>query len=277
MAIKPVIPGRTEIFDSRQINLLENLYESYNKFEYINPDPLIFLYRYENFPDREITGLIAASLAYGRVKQIMNSIEIVLDAMNPSPSLFLKQSTEHHIYHVFKAFKHRFTTGKELSAFLVSIKSAIRRYGSLQDCFHDCFRNTDTTILPALNLFIEKMIGNKNSSLLPVPGRGSACKRLNLFMRWMVRKDEVDPGGWDFIPRSKLLIPLDTHMHRLCRAMKLTSRSGSCIKTVNQVTEKFKQICPEDPVRYDFVLTHMGIRDSNTIPRFIELWNEKDN
>ena len=106
------------------------------------------------------------------------------------------------------------------------------------------------------------------NSLLPLPDRGSACKRLNLFMRWMVRQDAVDPGGWSGVPLSKLIIPLDTHMHRISRAMGLTSRRQADMGTAMEVTRAFQKFAPDDPLRYDFVLTRLGIRKDMDVTQF---------
>ena len=94
----------------------------------------------------------------------------------------------------------------------------------------------------------------------PSPERGSACKRINLFLRWMVRKDRVDPGGWDKVPRSMLIIPLDTHMYHICTGLNMTCRKSADMTTAVEITEAFRKIAPEDPVRYDFSLTRLGIR-----------------
>jgi len=101
----------------------------------------------------------------------------------------------------------------------------------------------------------------KENSLLPCPEKGSACKRYHLYLRWMVRKDAVDPGGWDGISASKLIVPLDVHMHRICMGLGLTSRAQADLKTALEVTQRFRAIVPEDPVRYDFALTRTGIRN----------------
>jgi uncharacterized protein (TIGR02757 family) len=95
---------------------------------------------------------------------------------------------------------------------------------------------------------------------VPSPVGGSACKRLNLFLRWMVRQDGVDPGGWDNVPQSKLIVPVDTHMHRICLRLGLTTRKQANMATALEITEGFRALAPDDPVRYDFSLTRLGIR-----------------
>lgn len=239
---------------------LEELYEKYNRRRWVHPDPLEFLYQYEDPKDREVVGLIASSLAYGRVGQIKRSISSVLERM-PSPQRFLEKASRRDLVRVLEGFKHRFTTAKELELLLFGVKKALRRYGSLEACFLSGMNGED--ILPGLAYFVERIFpetAGASFSLLPHPGRGSACKRLNLYLRWMVRKDGVDPGGWNGVGPSRLIVPLDTHMHRIGRLLGLTDRKQANLRTALEITEAFRMIAPEDPVRYDFCLTRLGIR-----------------
>ncbi|MBW2558852.1 MAG: TIGR02757 family protein [Deltaproteobacteria bacterium] len=252
---------------------LEHLYEKYNRREFVHPDPLEFLYNYEDPLDREIVGLIASSLAYGRVSQILNSISIVLEKMTPSPSLFIEESSMESLLHTFYGFKHRFTTGDEITAMLFGIKNVITRHGSLHTCFKTGFINNGKSILPAITEFVGELSSEFNcrsNSLLPCPSKGSACKRLNLFLRWMVRRDDVDPGGWDDISSSKLVIPLDTHMHRICLSLGFTNRRQADMKTAIEITDAFRTMVPHDPVRYDFALTRLGIRKDTDMTSFLD-------
>jgi uncharacterized protein (TIGR02757 family) len=243
---------------------LDELYEKYNSRRFVHPDPLEFLYRYDDPCDREIVGMVASSLAYGRVAQILKSVSYVLDQMSSHPSIFLKKCTFKSLNNIFSSFKHRFTTGEELSLLLFNIKGIIEQYGSLNECFAKGFsnRNGDDTILQALLEFIRKLgvgaYGCRNS-LIPSPNGRCAYKRLNLFLRWMVRRDNVDPGDWNNIPTSKLIIPLDTHMYKISLFFKLTERKQADIKTALEITNAFRKIVFDDPVKYDFALTRLGI------------------
>ena len=249
---------------------LERLYAQYNRRELVHPDPLEFLYQYNDLRDREVVGIIASSLAYGRVAQILKSVSAVLGRM-PSPAEFLRQATRRSLREAFVDFSHRFTTGEELSALLCGVKQVIEEHGSLHACFTRGLLGTAETIVPALSSFVDELVaGGQHSSLLPCPTRGSACKRLNLFLRWMVRKDDVDPGGWDDVPASKLIVPLDTHMHRICRTLGLTSRGAADMRTAMEVTEAFRRFDPDDPVRYDFALTRLGIRQDADLGAFLK-------
>jgi uncharacterized protein (TIGR02757 family) len=253
-------PAAAALGDAKE--KLEALYTAYNRRRFVHPDPLEFLYSYEDLKDREIVALIASSLAYGKVGQILKSVSTILLRMETSPFDFLCSSSFRELYTTFDDFKHRFTPGADISLLLCSAKTMIRKYGSLHRCFMVGYQDRHETILPALSAFVKVLRRDSCcwSGFLPSPERGSACKRLNLFLRWLVRKDEVDPGGWAGIPPSKLVVPLDTHMHRIGLTLRLTKRKQADLRTAVEITHAFKSVSPEDPVRYDFALTRFGIR-----------------
>lgn len=256
--------------------ILDELYARYNRREFVHPDPLEFLYDYKDVRDREIVGLVASSLAYGRVAQILKSVSFVFERM-PSPSIFLRHASLKSLLKTFKGFKHRFTTEEEIAMMFFGIKRVIERHGSLHACFTACMNDDDDddddTILPALSAFVKELItesDRQRNSLLPLPARGSACKRLHLFLRWMVRKDNVDPGGWDNVPKSRLVVPLDTHMYRICLALGLTQQKRADMRTALEITTAFRTITPDDPVKYDFALTRLGIRNDTDMDAFLK-------
>lgn len=240
-------------------NKLNRLYQSYNKRKYVSPDPLQFLYEYPEVKDREIVALIASSLAYGRVKQILKSVEKVLKEMGSSPHGFLTHTTTKTLNKTFAGFKHRFTTDKDLVSMLSGIKEVLSRYRTLNECFIFGMSSSDENIIPPLQRFTDE-IACEGNYLIPSPARGSACKRLNLFLRWMVRKDAVDPGGWSGISKSKLIVPLDTHMAKIGQMLNLTKRKSADMKMALEITDSLKKYAPNDPVKYDFPLTRFGIR-----------------
>lgn len=258
---------------SLQAENLEELYAGYNHRKFVHPDPLEFLYGYPDIHERELVGLIASSLAYGRVTQILKSVASVLKKMDGSPRSFLMESPREEIFKAFKTFRHRFTTGEEIACMLLGAKRVLNKYGSLYECFMQGLKDDTETVLPALSFFVEQ-VGNsyleEKNSLLPSPGKGSACKRLNLYLRWMVRKDIIDPGGWNRVPMSKLIIPLDTHMHRICLSLGMTARKQADMRTAVEITHAFKRLSPQDPVRYDFALTRLGIRKDADRDKFLE-------
>ncbi len=243
---------------------LDRLYDRYNRRAYVHPDPLEFLYHYGSGQDQEVAGLVVSCLAYGRVGQILKSAAGVLDTMGPSPYAYLLDTPDSEIIASCKQFVYRFARGEHLAALFLGIKRILLAHGSIRNCFVEGFSRSDENILPALNRFAGKMVHASGDGaaghLMPLPERGSACKRLNLFLRWMVRRDRVDPGVWEAFPASKLLVPLDVHMHRISQRLGFTSRKQANLPAVIEVTAGFKALAPEDPVRYDFALTRLSIR-----------------
>jgi len=207
------------------MNNLEILYNKYNKRLYVHPDPLEFLYRYKDKRDIEIVGMVASSLAYGKVAQILKSVSYVLQIMGTSPYKFLNNATYKSLYENFNGFTHRFAKGEHLVALLFAIKKIILSYGSLNNCFTEGILPEHKTTLPAMTIFAEKLTTGKNKPghLIAMPKKGSACKRMNLFLRWMVRKDSVDTGKWTGISPAQLIIPLDTHMHKIGLMLEFTN------------------------------------------------------
>jgi len=243
---------------------LEQLFSLYQDRQWVHPDPLEFLYLYAEERDREMVGLIASSLAYGRVAQILKSVSAVLDKMGPSPCDFVRSSTDAGLQKTFAGFKHRFTTAEDLINLLRGARAVYEDFGSLYKCFMETHRDRQDTVYEGLCFLvgqIMKVNGRATNTLLPMPERGSACKRLHLFLRWMVREDDVDPGGWHEVSPSKLIVPLDIHMHRTCSQLRMTGRKQADLKTAMEVTRAFRRFAPEDPVKYDFVLTRLGIRN----------------
>jgi len=194
----------------------------------------------------------------------------VLDRMGP-PARFLKRSSESALFRTFCDFQHRFTTGEEMAALLYGAKRASGRHGSLLACFESGLGDSDETVLGVLSAFVAELSepsGGRCGSLLASPADGSACKRLNLFLRWLVRRDEVDPGGWESVGAARLVIPLDVHIHRICRTLGLTRRNTADMRTALEITRAFRLIWPGDPIRYDFSLSRLGIRKDADPERF---------
>ncbi len=240
---------------------LEALYERLNRREFVHPDPLEFLYEYADVRDREIVALVASSLAYGRVAQILASVRTVLDRIG-EPARFAKETSLEKARRALRGFKHRFARGEEVAALLYGAGRLIERHGTLEDAFLTGYDAAQETTLPALADFARRLreAGGPSGHLFPCPSTGSACKRLHLFMRWMVRRDAVDPGGWDRVSKAKLVVPLDTHMWSICRVLGFAERASGDGKAALEVTAAFRRLSPEDPVKYDFALTRLGIR-----------------
>jgi uncharacterized protein (TIGR02757 family) len=251
--------------------MLETLYRRLNRREYVHPDPLEFLYRYDDPRDREVVGLVASSLAYGRVGQILRSVERVLGILGPRPAQFIGDISTDGLREALAGFRHRFTTGDEIGAMLTGAARLAGEHGSLGGAFAEFMSPADETVWGGLGRFARELSsagGLGRCHLVPSPERGSACKRLLLYLRWMVRRDAVDPGGWEGVPQRKLVVPLDTHMFRLCRAMGFVTRRQANVRAALDVTAAFRAIAPDDPVRYDFALTRLGINPEVSVSDF---------
>ena len=238
---------------------LEELYRTYSRKRFIHPDPIEFLFKYPK-EEREIVGLAAALLAYGRVAQILKSVQGVLNRLG-SPTETTLSASRADLRRLFRDFKHRFTTGGEAAALLFSAGKIIAANGSLGQFVKEAHVPDAPTILPAMKALTDALTDGARGecpSLVSDPGRGSACKRLNLYFRWMIRKDRVDPGGWPVSP-STLVIPLDTHMHRFALSHGLTARKAADMKTAIEITDGFRPFNPKDPTKYDFAVTRLGI------------------
>lgn len=247
--------------NSDDTRFFESMYRRFNKPRFIHPDPLEVVRTYERVEDREIAALVCAGLALGRVAGIIAACTEALRAI-PSPRRDLTSLGTSRLSRRLRGFVYRFFRGDDIAELYAAIGAVIETYGSLEACFaHGGLSHMVTTLRQSAGRFPE--------ILLPVPERGSACKRLHLFLRWMVRCDEVDPGGWATVPAADLRVPVDTHMLKVARHLGITGRKTADSKTVEEVTGYFKRLRPDDPVRYDFVLTRSGISDSRVIHRAV--------
>jgi len=228
--------------------------------------------RYTDPLDQEVAGIIAAAFAYGRADIIVANIGVVLARMTPSPYRYLASFDRKEATRRFAGFAHRFHKTPELVAFLERIAEAIRAHGSLGALFRECYDERDADIGPSLERFV---IGVRRQSrrfesgssaaalryLLSSPADGSACKRMNLFLRWMVRRTSPDLGIWDFVDPAKLVVPLDTHVHRIATFLGLNRRRTADWKAARALTDRLARFDRSDPVRYDFALCRLGILD----------------
>lgn len=249
-------------FDPKKLKaFLEGIYYVYARRELVYPDPLWYLYKYDDVRDREIVGLIASSLAYGRVAQIMKSVEKVLACLGTRPREFLLKNGDSEI--VPSSFKHRFTTSADMNNFLRNIRDVVMKYDTVENFADECMKSSDGELLSGMDKFAKGLSKNKPEKSFPLmssPLDGSASKRLCLYFRWLVRSTDVDPGGWAILPASCLLIPCDTHMLAICRLLRFTSRPSPDSKTLRQISSAFMSLCPADPAKFDFPLTRFGIR-----------------
>ncbi len=232
-------------------------------------DPVEFPHRYRRKKDMEIAGFIAALFAYGRVELFKPVIEKILKRMGSSPHDFLlhfKPSRQRP----FEGLYYRFQKEEDIINLIRMLSILLQRHNSLEDVFCRFYSPEDEDTLNAIEGFSRyclSLLDNKLTAglrqLFPLPSAGSACKRMNLFLRWMVRKDEIDLGIWKGIPKNKLIVPLDVHIARISKRLGLTKRKTPDMKMAKEITSALKRLDPEDPLKYDFVLCHTGMMNSD--------------
>lgn len=256
------------------MNLKQRLdyhYKSFDKSQ-ISPDPLQFLHLYSDRNDIEVMGFIASIFAYGNVKQIINTLNKFVEISESRPFEYIAKFGRHKKDERLKFLYHRFYTPADVVNLFFALEKVFNEYGSLKNLFLQFYKPGDKNIKNALSGFSHYFINQIKTFtqrpdlsigakfMFPLPELGSACKRKNLFLRWMVRKDGLDFGLWNEIPKNKLIIPVDTHVARVCKKMKLTARKNVSWKMAEEITENLKKFDAEDPVKYDFAICHIGMR-----------------
>lgn len=255
--------------------LLDELYHRYSRPVFLSTSALGIPHGYARPTDQEIAAFVTAALAYGNVKQIHRSAKAALEAMGESPARFIRRFDPARAPAHFRQFVHRFNSGFDLALLCHLLHQAIAAAGSLQAFFLKGYDPTHEDIGPALTSFVDRMLSLDvspfyPSGLLPAkagvrfffpsPAQGSACKRLNLFLRWMVRRgDGIDFGIWTEVSPGKLIVPLDTHVARIVRQLGLTKVKQPNWRMAKEVTQRLRAFDPEDPVKYDFALCRLGV------------------
>ncbi len=244
---------------------LEKLYLKY-KHRYSSDDPVWFLHNFKEEKDIEVLGLIASCYAYGQIGLINKFISEFLKRINNKPHEFIANFDLRRDGKILDGMNYRFNNDMDLKNLIENIKANILEYGSLLNLFLEKYSDKDENILNALRLFSNSLrnIFLKNLKgydyLIPDVSRNSTCKRLNLFLRWMVRKDEIDLGIWGRkVDKSKLLMPVDVHVYRVSRKLKLIKRNSCDMKFAIELTDKLKKYDASDPVKYDFALCHEDV------------------
>jgi uncharacterized protein (TIGR02757 family) len=250
---------------------LETLYASFNAPESAL-DPVQIVRRYSRIDDREVVAFIAAGLAFGRVASVMASIEAVCGVLGPTPAAAIRDFDPARDRTRFDHLGHRWTRGRDLAALVWILNRIITSHGSIERYFAEGVDPSAADVEAALESFSRRA---RAIDLRPIYGRvprtpgawyfftrpstGSACKRLNLFLRWMVRTDNVDPGGWSSPPARQLIVPLDTHTIRAGHCLRLTRRASPGWRMAADITAALRALDPADPVRFDFSLCHLSM------------------
>jgi len=253
-------------------NTLNRFYRDYNFKERLKHDPIEFPRRYSTRKDIEVAGFIAACFAYGKIELFKPVIGKILLPGGKHPALFLTNFTLKKDSKHFKGISYRFNKEKDILCLMYMLSLTLKKWNSLENLFYQYYRPEQKNIRAALNSFTDFFLSIDTSAVygrnikpygltqfFPLSDKGSACKRMNLFLRWMVRNKDIDLGVWSRIPPYKLIIPLDTHIAKISRCLGLTNRKSSGWATASEITESLKKLDPEDPLKYDFALCHHGI------------------
>lgn len=271
-------PRRAQKKDDADLKgVLDALYRGFDFRGRLRSDPIEFPHRYRDPRDAEAAGFVASALAYGRVDLFKPVVERVLSPMGRSPHAFLLEFDPRKRGRLFSGVSYRFNRPEDITAFLYITGAALREFGSLEALFMAFHRQDAPHTGPALAGMMD-WLGAVDVSpaygaacrgaagrpyglrqLVPSPSGGSACKRANLFLRWMVRDRDIDLGLWRGVSRAKLIIPLDTHIARVSRRLGFTRRKAADWKAALEVTGALRRFDPEDPLKYDFALCHSGM------------------
>jgi uncharacterized protein (TIGR02757 family) len=255
-------------------SILDGLYHDYNR-EDSAADPVHLVRPYAKPEDREVAGFCAAALAFGRVASVLASIQTLFRIMGPHPAQYVREFDPRAPHPELRAMVHRWTRGVDLAALLWILRHMLEGSGSIERFFLEGMDSADVDVGPALDRFsaralafdIRPVYGRAPKRpgvcyFFPRPSAGSACKRLNLYLRWMVRRDEVDLAVWRHLPAAKLIVPLDTHVICLSQCLRLTRYTTPGWKMAADVTASLRRLDPNDPVRFDFSICHVGMMNA---------------
>ena len=252
---------------------LEELYREYDH-RFVTPDPLEFVRAQTTDADREVVGLLASGLAFGTVAQIKKSTAAVLEVLGPSPARAIASLDPVEAAASLRRFRHRWLHGRDVACLLYLTRQMRASHGTVEAFFAEGLSPEHVDVGPALASFSARALALGHGGLyrgrripanagvrffFPSPEGGSACKRLNLFLRWMTRQDGVDLGVWRRPDPSQLVLPLDAHTYAIARRIRLTRYRSPGWAMALDVTRRLRQLDPADPVKYDFAFHRMGL------------------
>ena len=254
--------------------VLDRLYADFNHADSAT-DPIHIVRRFQRDDDREIVGFIAAALAFGRVSSVLQSIERVLAVMGPEPAACVRRFDARRDGPAFAGIVHRWTREADIVAMLWVLRQMLDRAGSVERFFIEGYDADADDIAGALDSFSTRAMALDLKAaygrvperpgvryFFPRPSAGSGCKRLNLFLRWMVRRDALDLGVWRRVAPAKLIVPLDTHVIRVGRCLRLTTYTSPGWRMARDITASLRRLDPHDPVKYDFSICHLGMMNA---------------
>jgi uncharacterized protein (TIGR02757 family) len=256
--------------------VLDRSYESRSLLHLAN-DPLSFCHRFPDPADQEVAAIIASSFAYGGIKIILRTLESIFTEVGASPRRYVERFNPKKGLRTFSGFKHRFNDGRDLVALIWAVRLMIESSGSVNSFFllhhdpaaADVSSSLDGYSSAVLDMDFLPVFGSRSAPvgsylpfLFPAPSAGSACKRLCMLLRWVVRpSDGIDLGIWHGVSPSQLIIPVDTHIARICGYLGFSGRKSADWRMAKEITASLKLFDPFDPVKYDFSLAHLGISE----------------
>jgi uncharacterized protein (TIGR02757 family) len=254
---------------------LDTFLDNFAKERHVASDPVQFVHRYDDPRDREVVGLLASAFAYGNVKIVLRTVSTVLGYLGPRPAQTIASFDPRKDLRRLRGFYYRFNTSRDLAVLLWMIRRTLEDHGSLESAFTSALSPNDADTTAALDNFSGILLGQAYEQFyprgelqrrigvrffFPTPSQGSACKRLNLYLRWMVRpQDGIDCGVWTSVAPRQLVIPLDTHIARISSYIGLTEMRSPGWPMALDITKSLRRLNAEDPLRYDFALCHLGI------------------
>jgi len=256
------------------LTLRPKLDEAYHAFDHVESaaDPVHLVRRFSGAADREVVAFCAAGLAFGRVASVLQSVEALLAVMGPAPSAYVRTFDPAREGPRLAPIVHRWIRGVDLSALLLILQRMLRESGSLEAFFAEGDDPQAADVAPGIESFSRRALETDLRPaygrvptragvgfFFPRPSAGSACKRMNLFLRWMVRRDAIDFGTWTRVSPGRLVVPLDTHIIRVGRCLRLTRYVSPGWKMAADITASLRRLDASDPVRYDFSLCHVGM------------------
>ncbi len=249
------------------LDLLNQAYDRYNTPDFIREDPISIPHRFSRKEDIEISGFFAALIAWGRRDIIIRSANTLMDLMDQQPYHFVMEAGEEELERL-DAFVHRTFKGEDARALVLSLRQLYAHHGGLEQVFSEKIKPSDPHVFHGIVharavLSSPTAFPDRTHKHLANPAKGSSAKRINMYLRWMVRDDKrgVDFGLWKSISPSQLLCPLDVHTGKIARRLGLLQRRQNDWKAVLELGEVLSGFCPEDPVKYDFSLFGLGVYD----------------
>ncbi|MGQ9799897.1 MAG: TIGR02757 family protein [Ignavibacterium sp.] len=243
---------------------LDFIYQNYSSLN-VASDPLQIVHQLNDKKDIEVFAFLASIFSYGNVKQINSTLQRIIELTNSKPYNFIKSySDNNHL-----GIKHRFYSEEDVNRLFILLNQVLKDYKSLYNLFIKGYSDEHKNVKQSISAFSKYFLTNYKQQfgepslgikfMFPLPEKGSACKRMNLFLRWMIRKDKLDFGLWNSIPANKLVIPVDTHIAQISKKLKLTNRKNISWIMAEEITENLKKLDEKDPVKYDFSLCHFNM------------------